>query len=85
MSTYKYSHLLCNKKKKESKQTNKIATHWEKTAPSTMALGKLDVYSWKNYIRSLCAPCTIVISKFSKDFNLDPETLKFPEEITSST
>lgn len=30
MSTYKYSHLLCNNKEKELKQTNKIATHWGK-------------------------------------------------------
>ena len=45
-----------------------------------MVLGKLDSYLWKNEIRTFFIPYTKINSKWIKDLNARPDTVKPLEE-----
>jgi hypothetical protein len=56
----------------------------EKIASSTNGLGKMDIHM-KNEIKSLSLTHIKINSKWSKDLNIRPETLKQLQEVVGNT
>ena len=67
---------------KKTKPSHFIKWCWSK---NSVVLGKLGYYVWKKKIRTLPKPYTKTNSKWSKDLNTRPETLKLLEENTART
>jgi hypothetical protein len=68
MNPHNYAHLICDK--------HAICIRWRRQPIQKMLLGKLDLCLQKTETRDILVTHTIINSKWIKELNIRPETLK---------